>query len=205
MPAAAKGIERDSDNTFTPITIAALHSSSCKLLLALCNATREDEQAVSMLKHGPWTPKRKDRRPAATDRNAPVASKTDKSSKAASLRWMLLLVIVPKAPTKTPIFAPRTDSNVYPESRRASWPTSITRRCPGSIWAASASEMSYSLLLNDCNASYSSKPPYRMQSNVSFTLSSIEDINASESHLHEGTSTTKSLLFESAFQRSPKL
>eukprot|EP00964_Phaeocystis_antarctica_P031285 scaffold17710_cov92-Phaeocystis_antarctica.AAC.2 len=41
---------------------------------AACSATNEEEHAVSMLTHGPCSPKTNERRPAAIDMALPVAA-----------------------------------------------------------------------------------------------------------------------------------
>src|SRR3546814_8045007 len=51
---------------FTPATSARPHSRLRSDCTARCVATSDDEQAVSIAMHGPWTPKLSESRPEAT-------------------------------------------------------------------------------------------------------------------------------------------
>jgi hypothetical protein len=57
-----------------PAAAALAIAPDFKLSAAVCAATREEEQAVSMAREGPFRPNAYDRRPAATDRLTPAAT-----------------------------------------------------------------------------------------------------------------------------------
>jgi hypothetical protein len=56
-----------------PAAAALAMAPDLRLSAAVCAATREDEQAVSMAREGPFSPKAYDSLPAATDRLTPAA------------------------------------------------------------------------------------------------------------------------------------
>jgi hypothetical protein len=80
IPVVAHTSESLTFNTFTPITIADSHSPNCRLLLAVCNATSDEEQAVSVVEHGPCNPNVNETLPLATDKAVLVASYTENVS-----------------------------------------------------------------------------------------------------------------------------
>ena len=57
MPATAHANVVEQFRIFTLATTATSHSLSCRLRRALCSATNEDEQAVSIVEDGPCKPK----------------------------------------------------------------------------------------------------------------------------------------------------
>ncbi len=59
----------------TPPTTAISLSPLRRLRTARCTATSDDEQAVSTARLGPWTPRKKERRPAVEQKELPVPKK----------------------------------------------------------------------------------------------------------------------------------
>ncbi len=77
MPAAAKVYDIATDSIVTPVTAAAGLSPSFRAETAWCAATGDDEQAVSVVWHGPVRPSVYERRPDSTDSAPEVAEYTE--------------------------------------------------------------------------------------------------------------------------------
>eukprot|EP00962_Isochrysis_galbana_P059190 scaffold32638_cov112-Isochrysis_galbana.AAC.6 len=153
---------------------------------ALCIATSPDEHAVSMLRHGPWSPNTNERRPLATEMVSAVARYTDGPGsdgrealyRAQSGRSM---------PRKTPNARPSRPLRLKPELWSAAYPISKSTLCCGSMLPASDMEIA-----NDkwSNAStFAKKPPYRMTSRL---VESSISTSREAPHLAKGTTPTAS-------------
>mmetsp|Transcript_46861 Transcript_46861/g.151239 ORF Transcript_46861/g.151239 Transcript_46861/m.151239 type:complete len:291 (+) Transcript_46861:991-1863(+) len=153
MPAAAA--PSVGCGTSLRLTAAARAPSQSPLRAARhapCSATSADEQAVSTLMHGPCMPSTNERRPHATDIVSPVTAYTDEGrsdeSSAQSGRSM---------PTKTPSPPPSSDERRAPAPCSASYPTSSSSRCCGSIAATSAGGIAKKVASNPSTPTM--KPP----------------------------------------------
>ena len=127
MPALANSLETPPSSTLTPASTASEHSPSRRLLRAACSATSDDEHAVSVVEHGPCSPRQYEMRPAATDSDPAVASYTDSSLGACACACTGSRPAPPSpeptppdAATNTPARRPRSPSSDWPASRRAS-------------------------------------------------------------------------------------
>ena len=137
----------------TAAATAHRHSLEHTACVAHCTATSADEHAVSTLEHGPCRPSTYDSRPLATDTLSPIAAYTEPRTdggctSAQSGRSM---------PTHTPPSLPSSDARRSAAPCSASYPSSSTSRCCGSIALASASDSPNALLSS--SSAPSTKPP----------------------------------------------
>ena len=77
MPAAENATDTATVSMPTPATAAAGLSPSFRAETAWCAATSDDEQAVSVVWHGPVRPSVYERRPDSTDSAPEVPEYTD--------------------------------------------------------------------------------------------------------------------------------
>ena len=123
---------------FTPAAIASSDSPVRRLWHARCTATSDDEHAVSTATDGPRRSRKYDSRFAMMLSAPPVAVQASTWLKSLEARNPYSLR---HAPTKTPVCVRRNESAGMPAFSKASQATSRTRRCWGSISAASLGEM----------------------------------------------------------------
>ena len=110
-----------------------------RLWQARCTATSDDEQAVSTAMLGPCSPRTYDSRPAATLYALPGAEvRIDQVSRCANERAAVVAV---GDAENTPVGVPASDRGAWPASSSASQATSSSRRCCGSMLAASRGAM----------------------------------------------------------------
>ena len=100
MPAVENTIVTTTASMPTPVTAAPGLSPSLRAEAARCAATSDDEQAVSVVKHGPVSPSVYDRRPDNTESASAVAVNADSAEEASPLP--LASVVPPLAPRKKP-------------------------------------------------------------------------------------------------------
>jgi hypothetical protein len=100
MPAVENTIVTATVSMPTPVTAAPGLSPSLRAEAARCAATSDDEQAVSVVKHGPVSPSVYDRRPDTTERASALAEDTDSADGEAPPPP--LAPVLPPAPRKKP-------------------------------------------------------------------------------------------------------
>src|SRR5450755_2285145 len=125
--------------TVTPPARASEHSPRRSDCTARCNATSDDEHAVSTDNAGPSSPNTYATRPDTTLPSRPVSEKP--ASSPASAPSVAGPYSDRSTPANTPASLPRTDTGSMPASSTASHAHSSSSRCCGSIATASRGEI----------------------------------------------------------------